>query len=372
MAKKKSKTQRSAKSESDHEYSFTRARAVAKKFDLSRTEKIEARKNLTSDEAARSTFAQIRDFHREVKSTGGVREIRGDNEQATTQILRASQLLALDNQFVVATVNELVSQEFERGISRPTKFSGQLFHAIMCKLTFPDGKSGTLSLLERAGKLEIKRGLKLENEKWDHDGPYPQELLEKIECKPLVWLLTQYVNCSQEKLATLLSGTNMDQRAMESHLLGRRVSKNYIYWPFMDVSNQYDLMSYLVSGVAALVRLLNYSGLIIAFDRIGEWRSARCDTREYEQGVGAFVWAAIAPESTRTCDRGEDGRINSALCQCGDLLKHTGTSKSKNAYPFTISSPVNLGVLYVAPQSAPRLATTLQGIGAHEVIEVGD
>ncbi|QEF97860.1 hypothetical protein Mal15_19060 [Stieleria maiorica] len=380
------------------EYSFAEALSFAKKRKLDDWTRLLSKNNGQAALEAGGQFADLQRFHREVRSAGGVREVVSDNRGYAGRFHIASQLLALKNDFVVSTVSGLNRAPLESfqlaeslqdlKLKAPGTYPGRLFHAIMSNLLFPDGKRGPLHLIDRAGELTVAGKGKLKDAEWT--ATYPEELRSIIGCDPLVWLLTQYkrkvkVPPVSQKMAILLSGTDMKNRELEQ-LFAPRKSKSDFKWPSMNQHDQADLISYLISGISRLFRSLGFSGLVLALehDRIfsdgrkeikrkePDPTKRRRKTTEFERDMrtcfGALIWAAVAPDDIRKCAGTRDGKISRTKCCHGELLKHTGGPNSTTAYPFTTTKRCHLGVLY---STTPKNEVSDQGyqmFGRHNSI----
>ena len=398
MAKKRNAKTKTASSSSDAEYTFRQARKFAKTNKLHDWEKVLSEENDTNFPEAGGNFAELKSFHTEVRTAGGVREIVTADLDYAKQFCIASQLLALENGFVVSTASELdhapvPSEQREKSLralklKAPESYPGRLFHRIMSNLVFPGGKRGPMHLITLAAKLKVDDKVTLENLEWSEKSP--EKLDELIGCDPLVWLLAQYtrkvkVGPVRQKLAIVLSGTDMKKKEIDAFFAPRKPVSD-IKWPSMNQHDQADLVCYLLSGISRLLRALEFSGLVVALEQDGIFSDARKEigrkepdatkrrrkTTEFEWDMracfGGLIWSAIAPEASRSCTQTRSGQIARTKCRHCELLKHTGGKNSKTAYPFTTQKPCHLGVLYVTTPKDWGSEQRYQVVQRHESI----
>ena len=381
-------------------YSFAEAISFAKGQQLKSWGKVLSKVRSSDRPRSKDAFAELKRFHDEVESGGAVRKIVTTDPGYAERFCIASQLLALKNGFVVSTVHGLdhapiPSEERETSLrdlklKAPDSYPGRLFHAIMSNLVFPDGGRGPMHLIELAAKLKVKGEMTLENLEWSEE--CPEELRSKIGCTPLVWLLSQYkrrvrVGPVRQKLAILLSGTDMKKKQVEDFFAPRN-EKSDIIWPSMNQHDSADLVCYLLSGISRLVRGLGFNGLVVLLDsdciysagyneinvkefRIAERATAKEANAEEERKADlqkkiaakrqraktefkrdmktcllGLSWSATASGNERVCVKKEQGRIARTKCGHPDFLKHAGNENSGFAYPFTTQERCHLGVLY--------------------------
>ncbi|MEZ6081257.1 MAG: hypothetical protein R3C56_37980 [Pirellulaceae bacterium] len=136
-------------------------------------------------------------------------------------------------------------------------------------------------------------------------------------------------------------------------------------WQYFKYGTQGDVGSYLISGVARLVKLLGFDGLVIALDEMEKWQDL--DWRNQERAgnlLGGLIWGATAPQGSRECVHAHFDWT----CQHSEEMSHSGFN---GGCRFTTSHPCNLGiVIAMTPRGENAPEDTWQEYGQLTIVDL--
>lgn len=136
-------------------------------------------------------------------------------------------------------------------------------------------------------------------------------------------------------------------------------------WQYFKFGTQGDVGSYLISGVARLVNLLGFSGLIMALDEMEKWQDL--DWRNQERAsnlLGGLIWGATASVGNRVCTY----RGNRWDCSHSQLMNHSAFNRGSQ---FSTPSPCHLGVLIaMTPRGEEAPEYVWQNYGELKMIDL--
>lgn len=280
-------------------------------------------------------FHQIDNFLDKTRERGAALVVRGAYGCGKTLTLYSTHASALERNFVFAQT-EIDASEV-RLDQAPTVYS-----TIMRGLKFPDGGEGLDHLLE----LYIN---------WLSSSRAPAEprklfdwLLRRVQCGPLAWILSDRRIRENRALIDALGGISL---SIDSLRRRHPLPNHQPRWPYFKYGTQGDVGSYLISGIARLIKELGFDGLVLALDEMEKWQDL--DWRNQERAsnlLGGLIWSATANPGMRDCKRSSFHWS----CTHPSAISH---SAFNGGCQFSTSDPCNLGII---------IAMTPRGINAPE------
>ena len=197
-------------------------------------------------------FEHLDRFYKKVSDGGAAMVVRGAYGCGKTLTLQSAEAKALANNFVCSET-EIDSSEV-RLDQAPAVYA-----TLMRSLRFPDGGKGLAHLLDLF-------------EQWLASEQAPcgatqlcSWLESRIECSYLAWMLTARNLRHSSDLFEALKGAPIPLARLRAvHPLPNKSGR----WQYFKYGTQGDVGSYLICGVAKLVTLLGYSGLIMGLDEM--------------------------------------------------------------------------------------------------------
>jgi hypothetical protein len=282
-------------------------------------------------------------FFRNVSEVGGdAMVIRGGYGHGKTFSLQTIEQLALSQGFCVAKT-EIDASEIR--LDRP--------HIIYRNLL----SNFRVPALEAAGPRALGEQLHeyVRLHQPSRDGRSIERWLsERIQCRPLVWLLSDRKFLWKPGLMELLAGDpGPVGRRRAEHSQGSQPRD----WPAFSAGTQGDFAAYLLSGLGRLARLMGHQGLILLFDEMEKWQDLSWQQQAKAGNLlGGLIWGATARPGHRHC-RGNWAFAANDIefrfrfsCAHERELAH---SCRCNGYPFSTFDPCHLGIaIALTPRGA--------------------
>jgi hypothetical protein len=162
-------------------------------------------------------------------------------------------------------------------------------------------------------------------------------LLERLQCRPLAWLLSDPRLTEKPELLRLLAcEPNVSAaRARQIHCRTGTPAE----WTAFSAGTQGDFASYLLSGLGRLARFLGHRGLVLILDEMEKWQDLNWKAQSQAGNLlGGLIWSATGEEG----ERDEEHRPHS--------LYH---SRRAGGYPFTTIGRCHVGIaIALTPRGA--------------------
>lgn len=294
-------------------------------------------------------FDALDRFYQDVSARGAAMVVRGAYGCGKTLTLQSAKAKALAKNFVCSET-EIDSSEV-RLDQAPT-----IYATLIRSLRFPDGGRGLGHLLDLFEKWLVAA-------RAPHGPAQLYNWLEKrIECSYLAWILAAKNLRQTREFMEALKGVPIPlSKLRAAHPLPNEPGR----WQYFKFGTQGDVGSYLISGVAKLVNLLGFSGLIMALDEMEKWQDLDWKNQDRASNLlGGLIWGATASEGNRECTY----RGNGWDCSHSQLMNHSAFNRGCR---FSTPSPCHLGVLIaMTPRGKEAPEYAWQNYGELKIIDL--